>query len=78
MTTIELNCTEIRQRRVDHGLTQAEAARAAGMSGRSLWCDLEFDRRKNITLKTLARVADVLHCTAADLLITTHRRNRRR
>lgn len=67
----ELNRPYMRARRKELGLSQSEAAEAAGFSGgASYWSDIESDtgRRGNVTIDTLARIAAALECDARDLL----------
>lgn len=64
---------KIRQLREARGLTQAQAATAAGFDvrpelARQVWYTIEAGRRPNVTIDTLERVAHVLGVTASDLL----------
>ncbi len=62
---------KIKSLRVKLGLSQQQAADAAGMGGgRQQWGDLELGR-KTPTLDTLARVASALGVEPADLLVKT-------
>jgi len=58
---------EIRRRREKRGLTQQQAADAAGML-RPAWSRLESGSRPNPAIDTLRRVAEVLGCRVDDLL----------
>ncbi|HZQ29177.1 MAG TPA: helix-turn-helix transcriptional regulator [Acidimicrobiales bacterium] len=56
----------IGRRRVQRGLAQEEASRRCGFH-RTYWGAIERGRR-NVPLLTLMRIAEVLHCTPADLI----------
>ena len=65
----ELNRNKMRELRTRLGLTQTEAAAAAGFpGGASQWSDVENGRRANVTLDTLDRIAAALRCDARDLI----------
>lgn len=65
-----LNRDKVRELRESMGLTQDQAAKRAKLAGgRARWGDIESGRRANITLETLALIADALQCDAATLLI---------
>ena len=66
-----LNLAEIKKRRQALGLTLTQAGIAAGWNdkGRTTWHDIEVGRRQNITLDTLAAMAQALKCSIHDLLI---------
>jgi transcriptional regulator with XRE-family HTH domain len=49
-------------------LSQDEAAKKAGLSGRQRWNDIESGRRAGITLTTLDAIAKALGVKAKDLL----------
>lgn len=63
-----LDTTKIRKLRERAGLTQDEAAAAAGFTGRQGWNNIETGKRDNIELATLNRIAKVLDTRARDLL----------
>jgi len=51
------------------GLSQQQAADAAGMKGgRQQWSSIESGRRSSITLATLDKIAAALKCKAKDLI----------
>jgi len=58
---------EIRARREKRGLTQQQAADAAGML-QHVWSRLESGGRPNPQIDTLRRVASVLRCKVEDLI----------
>lgn len=49
-------------------LSQAEAAKRAGLSGKQVWNDIVQGRRKNITMETLDAIAAALSCEAKELI----------
>jgi transcriptional regulator with XRE-family HTH domain len=57
---------EIRRKRL--GLSQEEAAKRAGLSGKQVWNDIVQGRRKNITMETLDAIAFALACEARELI----------
>lgn len=65
---IGLDAKRLRELRIVAGITQAEAAERAGLTGKQVWSDLEKGRRSNITLETLDRIAAALGVRAKDLL----------
>jgi len=62
---VPLDGARLREARWRQGLTQAECARAAGLSA-THWSALEHGRAT--TPKTLRRLAEVLNCSPSDLL----------
>lgn len=64
-----MNIGRIRQLREDAGLTQQEAAQAAGIVTKQAWNNIEKGRQKNLTVKTLERMARALGVKVSDLLI---------
>jgi len=67
-----LDPLKIRQRRHDLQLTQAQAAKRAGMP-RPHWTRLEIGRRNNPRFSTAERVAKALECEVEELLQRTSR-----
>lgn len=63
---LDHNPVRMRDRRVELGLRQADAAKAAGISAGHL-CDLERGRR-NPSPVVLKRLAEALNCTTRDLM----------
>ena len=63
-----LNFEKIKALRERRGLSQEEAARLAGFSGRQRWNDIENGYRTNVELDTLERIARALNVGAAELL----------
>jgi transcriptional regulator with XRE-family HTH domain len=59
---------EMKRRRKELGLTQAEAARRAGWATPQVWTNMENGQRKDPQVSTLMKVADVLGCKVDDLL----------
>ncbi len=50
-------------------LTQAEAAKAAGLKSKQAWSNIENGYQKNLTIDTLERVAKALHVKGKELLV---------
>ena len=71
-----LNLGAMKTLREAKGLTLSQAAEAAGLGGPSRWRDIESGRRQNVTLETLARIADALGVEPSDLLLPPPPRNR--
>jgi transcriptional regulator with XRE-family HTH domain len=67
----------MRRLREEKGLSQTEAARAAGMNA-SRWNDIECGGRTNVTIETLGKIAAVLACEPSDLLATSDEKKSRR
>ena len=65
-----LNAAMIRKLRLRRGLTQQQAASAAGWANRAHWNGLERGTRPNPTLDTIETAARVLGCKPADLLLS--------
>ena len=65
MTTLHQN---IRRLRAAAGLTGTEAAESAGIS-QGTWSDIERGKNTNPTQKTLARIAEALDVTLAELFV---------
>jgi len=63
-----LDTDKIRAIRENLKLSQAEAARRAGMKNRQAWHLIESGLRTNIELDTLERLAKALQVKPADLL----------
>lgn len=62
-----LDTSKIAKAREKAGITQSDAARAAGVS-RQRWNDIEQGRKPNIELDTLERIAKAIGVKAKDLL----------
>jgi transcriptional regulator with XRE-family HTH domain len=70
-----LDCSKIKKLREALGLSQEEAATAAGLkAGRTQWNDIESGRRSNVKLDTLGKLATALGVDPAELLKTPKRR----
>lgn len=66
----ELDREKMRALRKEKGLSQGDAAEAAGMNGgASQWSDVENGRKANVTLDTLSRIAAALGCDSRDLIL---------
>lgn len=63
-----LNLEYIRQRREQLGLTQAEAAKAAGFPNLQKWSQYETGRIPDPQLSSLESIAKALRCSVARLL----------
>jgi transcriptional regulator with XRE-family HTH domain len=68
-----LDLEKVRSLRERRGMTQAEAAKAAGLArsennARQRWSAIEGGRRANVTLETLGRIAKALGVNPRDLL----------
>lgn len=63
-----LDTAKVKAAREGRGLSQAEAATLAGLSGRSRWSEIESGRLSNVTLETLEKIAKALGVKAKDLL----------
>lgn len=64
-----LNTTFIRNRREALGLTQQQAADAAGLSDRQRWYKFECGRVDNPELSTLLGIARALKCSIDKLVV---------
>ncbi len=62
-----INTTKLRTIREQRGLSQAAAARAAGLT-RQRWCDLECGRRPRPSLDLTLRVARALGVQVEELM----------
>jgi DNA-binding XRE family transcriptional regulator len=62
-----LDLAKLKKAREDAGLTQDQAAAAAGLSGRQAWNNIERGR-VDVTLSTLDRIAQAVGKKAKDLL----------
>ena len=49
-------------------ISQAEAAKRAGLAGKQVWNDIVQGRRKNITMETLDAISSALQCSAKELV----------
>jgi transcriptional regulator with XRE-family HTH domain len=65
---VVLDLVKLKKLREKRGLSQEQAAQAAGMRLRQQWYEIEKGLRKNITLDTLNRIAAALGVRAKDLL----------
>ena len=63
-----LDTNKLERLRKQLGLTQAEAARRAKLSGRAYWNDIASGRRANVTLAVLDRLAAALQCSPRGLI----------
>ena len=63
-----LNSSALRLWRKKRKLSQAEAARRAGMASAQKWSDFECGQRVNPTADTIQRMAKALECKPGDLL----------
>ena len=63
-----LDCKKMRALRERQELSQEDAAKAAGMSGRQQWYLIESGTRADVTLTTLDKIAKALGVKAKDLL----------
>lgn len=60
--------TAIRDARLKKKISQAEAAKFAGLAGAGKWSEIETGKKKNVTTDTLERIARALGVKAKDLL----------
>lgn len=65
---VPIDIEKMKSLRLKLGLSQDEAAKAAGFANRQAWSLIETGRRGNPQLDTLERIAAVLKTTAKDLL----------
>jgi transcriptional regulator with XRE-family HTH domain len=63
-----LDLPKLKERREKLGLTMQQAADAAGLESRQHWYMIESGRKANVTLETLAKLAEALRCKSRDLL----------
>ncbi|HEY1687131.1 MAG TPA: helix-turn-helix transcriptional regulator [Tepidisphaeraceae bacterium] len=63
-----LDTEKVKALRIKAGLSQDDAAKAAGFKGRQAWNNFENGRQANMELATLGRIAAVLKCNPKDLL----------
>jgi transcriptional regulator with XRE-family HTH domain len=63
-----LDVKKIQSLREKAGMSQAEAARKAGLTGRQHWHDIESGRKASMTLTTLDKIAKALGVKAKELL----------
>ncbi len=63
-----LDIEKIKELRMKKGMTQEEAAKAAGLSSRQAWHNIEAGRQPKIQLDILENVAKALGVKAKDLL----------
>ncbi|MEM1012521.1 MAG: helix-turn-helix transcriptional regulator [Planctomycetota bacterium] len=68
-TSVPLDLDKLKQLRADAGLTMAEAAERARLSGRQAWYAIESGRNADVRVSTLERIAAALGTTARELLI---------
>ena len=65
LSTVEVNVDKLRQLRIDHGLTQSELARRAGIRPGAVW---NIEHRGSGRPDTLKKIADVLGVRASELV----------
>jgi transcriptional regulator with XRE-family HTH domain len=65
---VPLDIDKIKALREKLGLTQAQAAEKAGLTGRQSWSVLETGLRSNPSLRMIERIAGALGVKARDLL----------
>ena len=67
---VPVNATKIKRLRLAKGLTQDQAATAAGMSGKQHWNNVESGRQaaKSVSVDLLERIAKTLGVKPAELL----------
>lgn len=65
---VPIDIAKMRRLREERGLTQEQAASAAGFANRQAWSLIETGTRDNPELRTLERIAAVLGVSAKDLL----------
>lgn len=63
-----IDIEKIKSLREKKGLTQQEAAEAAGLEIKQRWNQIETGRTNNVTVETLEAVAKALGVKAKDLL----------
>jgi transcriptional regulator with XRE-family HTH domain len=63
-----LDTRKIKRRRIALRLSQADAAKRAGLTGRQHWSLIEKGKAKNITLETLGAIARALQVKPRSLL----------
>src|SRR3954467_7954789 len=63
-----LDVVEIERLRVARGLSQKQAAAAAGLSGCQHWKNIVTGKRAGITLRTLGRIASALRVSPRQLI----------
>lgn len=64
-----LDTAKMEARREELGLTQEQAAAAAGMSGKQQWWNVVRGGKSNVTLDVLANIAAALELDPCDLLL---------
>ena len=65
---VPLNTSFIKARRLKLRLTQAQAAKLAGMVNAQKWCGYENGTLTNPQLDTIHGIARALHCKASKLV----------
>jgi transcriptional regulator with XRE-family HTH domain len=64
-----LDTSKVKAKRVELGLSQADAAKRAGMGGgRQQWSNIETGAKADVTMTTLGKIARALKCKPAELL----------
>jgi transcriptional regulator with XRE-family HTH domain len=63
-----IDIEKIKALREKRGMTQEQAASAAGLSNRQHWNQIETGLRSNLTVGTLEKIAQALGVRAKDLL----------
>ncbi len=64
-----VDTTFLKERRKSLGLTQAEAAKLAGMASHTMWARVETGARDDLRASTLVGMAKALRCSVDKLLI---------
>ena len=63
-----LDTDKMRELRLSRGMSQEEAATAAGFDNRQRWYEIESGRKPNVTIETLNAIAKALGVRGRDLL----------
>lgn len=63
-----LDHDKVRRLREKMDISQGEAAKRAGMSGRQQWYLIESGTRSDVTMTTLGKLAKALGCKPKDLV----------
>ena len=67
-TDTMLDLRIVKRLREERGLSQEQAAKAAGMKGRQSWWNVESGHKANVRLSTLDQIAKALGVRGRDLL----------
>ena len=68
LSGLMLDVEKMKALRTKLGLTQTDAAVAAGFKSKQAWWNIESGTQINVTLDTLNSIAKVLKCKPRDLL----------